>query len=151
MEGFKHVSNTWLVAQIINPFIIWISIMSFGCELIDVSFALLVLVFGFLFSVPGYLLCILLFKLISGLNFSIRLKFFIWLLAMTACIIAGVFIICIVFFNAISFRDFEPFVGFGIASAILAACIRFKQFASTIIYLNCEPDLKFHHENLTTP
>jgi hypothetical protein len=139
MESFKHVSNTWLVAQLLYPFIFYGLIMIVGWEWADLSYAPLLVVCSFLFSLGGYVLCIFSFNVLWRIKLPIRQKFFLWMITMMVCILVGVYFVGLLFFEAGIFVEMLILVVPGLVAAILAACIRFKQFVSTVNYLNEEP------------
>jgi len=137
MESFKHVSNTWLLAQLIHPFIFY-GFMAIADGWTDFTYIVLLVVFSFLFSLGGYVLCIFSFHLISRINLSISQKFFFWLVAMMLCIGAGLYLTCVLLFESQLFMEIIFLIVPGMIAAVIAACIRFKQFVSTIHFLSEE-------------
>ena len=142
MESFKHVSNTWLVAQMINPLIFCAFALIVWPDLLDVYYIPLFLVFSFLFSLAGYVLCILSFNFLYRLKLSASKLFFVWIGVMSVCVVLGIYLACIVILDSRTFFELKWLFAPGILSAIVAACLRFNQFISTIDFLRYDYFLK---------
>jgi hypothetical protein len=76
-----YVFKTWVVANLINPFIFC---LAFGLD--DSSFSGGVIGFGFdlfaiflIYSIPSLIMSWLLMALIDKLPFNMRIKYFVWL------------------------------------------------------------------------
>jgi hypothetical protein len=135
MESFKHVSNTWLVAQMINPLVFYGFTSIVWQDWADIYFIPLLLFFSFLFSLGGYVFCILSFNLLWRLKFSDYKLFLVWIVTMSICIVMGIYFTCLILLDFRTFFEIRLLVIPGIVSAIMAACIRFKYFISTINFL----------------
>ena len=142
MESFKHVSNTWLVAQMINPLVFYSFSLIVWPDWPDIYYIPLYLVFSFLFSLAGYVLCILSFHFLYRLKFKVYKLFFVWIVVMSICLVLGLYFTCLIFFDSRTFFELRWLFAPGILSAIVAACLRFKQFISTIDFLRYDYFLK---------
>jgi hypothetical protein len=134
--SFKHVTNTWLVAQLIHPFMFYGFIVIIGWDWIDFSYVPLLLFFGFFFSLGGYMFCALLFQLICLIRLSIGQKFFLWIITMMISIMAGAYLTCLLLFNSKTFFEIILLIVPGLLAAVIAASIWFKQFFSVVDFLS---------------
>ena len=131
MEKFKHVVNTWLLAQLMHFMFYASSLVWTGS---NVSIAPLVLGFGFFFSIGGVLLCALCFPVLWQLQLPVLPKFLLWLVIMSLCIIVGVFLTCQLVLGYRLFFEMHFVLARGILAAVIAACIRFHQFRSAQVF-----------------
>jgi hypothetical protein len=81
MKLLLHAFNTWLVANLLHPFLFAIWFFAFNREFIDIGeagFFLFFLILSFVYSVPAFLLLLPLLYLISKGPFSVNDKLFLW-------------------------------------------------------------------------
>lgn len=138
MEGFRHVLNTWLVAQLVH-FIIYACLMIWVWG--DFSIAPLIVAFSFFFSISGYFLSAYAFKNLCRLKVPMLPKFLLWLIIMSLCIVVGVFLTSLFLFAYVFFFAMDFLLIPAIAAAIASACIRFRQFNLTVTFLNRESSI----------
>ena len=127
MKTIKHVTYTWLISQVFHPLIFMIGVVITGSE--PNSIALLVsIVFGFICSLPAYLLCLAFFQPViqSGQPYVTRLV--VWCFVVVVCIIAGFLLICVILFDMELFiQEFYLAIP-GCIAAVLAILCRYAQF-----------------------
>jgi hypothetical protein len=127
MNNFKHVSNTWLLAQLFHPLVFMTGWMLAGEEADVVMFFVLFIV-GFIFSLPGYLLCLAFFGSILQMPYDPSVRLFLWCLVSVACVITGFLLICLVFLDVQAFFEVFVFVIPGCIATVIAVLLRHKQF-----------------------
>lgn len=127
MKTFKHVSYTWLLAQFFHP-LIWMMAGLITEGQMEEDILILFIVFGFVFSLPGYLLCIVFFKEVAKMNYIRFVKLLVWCLVTVACIVAGFLFICVSFFETRLFMGEFRLVIPGSIAAVLAILCRYRQF-----------------------
>jgi hypothetical protein len=127
MKTFKHVSYTWLLAQLFHP-LIWMMAGLITGGQVEEDILILLVVFGFVFSLPGYLLCIVFFKEVAKMNYIRFVKLLVWCLVTVACIATGFLFICVSFFETRLFMGEFRLVIPGSIAAVLAILCRYQQF-----------------------
>jgi len=128
MKTFSHVSNTWLLAQIFHPLMFVITAIITGEESDIGSFAIIALIFGFIFSLPAYLLCMVFFQPVMQMDHHHLVRLFAWILVVILCIVIGFLFVCITIFDVELFiQEFSLAVP-GCLAALLAILCRYRQF-----------------------
>jgi hypothetical protein len=127
MNTFKHVSNTWLLAQLVHPLVFIAGLMPVG-GIVDVYMFFVLYILGFIFSLPAYLLCLAFFGSILQMPYDPLVKLFIWCLASVACVITGFFLICLAFLDVRAFMEGFVFIIPGCVATVIAVLLRYKQF-----------------------
>jgi hypothetical protein len=138
MKTFKHITYTWLLAQVFHPFIFMITVSDFRG---DFEALWLLLLFGFLFSVPGYVFCLLLFYVVIKIKTTIPIRFIIWILTAVLCVIAGVFFIVFVDSKSFFFEAFAIVIP-GCIAAVLSILCRYGYFVKL-----CNSEKENEYEN----
>jgi hypothetical protein len=142
MNTFKHVSNTWLLAQLFHPLVFMIALMLAG-ERAGMDIFFILLGAGFIFSLPAYLLCLAFFGSVMNLPYDYSVKLFVWCLVSVACVITGFFLICLAFMDVRAFLEVLVFLIPGCIAAVIAVLIRHKQFRN---FTN--PQMAFNENHL---
>ncbi len=127
MKTFKHVSYTWLLAQLFHPFIWMMAGLITGGH-VEEDILILLVVFGIIFSLPGYLLCIVFFKEVAKMNYIRFVKLLVWCLVTVACIVTGFLFLCVSLFETRLFMGEFRIVIPGSIAAVLAILCRYRQF-----------------------
>ena len=126
---FLHVFCSWLVAQVLHPFIfvfsIWI-LNDLSCYVPWSSYFYFVLCSAIV-SLPCLLLGWLCFGMIVYSDYTFTAKFLIWLTTAAILVILNLWIIILVFDKRLHAEDFLIAVP-GILSIWIASSIRLKQF-----------------------
>ena len=128
MNTAKHILNTWLIA------LLWFPLITCGFSILtiyesDAFDALpLLLVFGFLFSLPALLLCFLGMRLLYFLDTTYEVRFLLWLVVIVLSILASALLICLLFFDLRSLFEMFSFVIAAAAAGATSAMIRYRQF-----------------------
>lgn len=89
---------------------------------------ILFVVFGFIFSLPAYLLCIVFFEPVAKMNELCLVKLLVWCLVTVACIATGFLFICVILWGTRFFIEELWLVVPGSIAAILAILCRYRQF-----------------------
>lgn len=133
MNTFKHVTNTWLVAQLFYPsvFYIYMGISKRVWE-VDVQLITLVIPFSFVFSICSYFLCILFFNLVKSTKLPFNWKFYLWIIMVCFSIPLGIYFTCGFLGDFGFFFEIKFFFIPGIIGAILSILFRYEQFVLTI-------------------
>jgi hypothetical protein len=144
MKNFLYVSTTWLVSNILHPFVFIGSChLIYGSTPSDLFFP--VLIFGFLFSIPAYILCLIAFKMVRLAECSIVLKLWSWLVSLALCISGGAVFINLVFGGFTqNIDDLLLLTAPAILSAWLATLFRYKQFVSLF---NTQHENRYYHQH----
>ena len=127
MKTFKHVSYTWLLAHIFHP-LIWIVTGAIMGSHMEEDILILVLVVGFVWSVPAYLLCLVFFGQVAKMDYPCFVKLLVWCLVAVACIGMDFLFVCVVFWETGSFVEMYWLVIPGSIAAVLAIFCRYQQF-----------------------
>lgn len=131
MSSFKHVSNTWFVAQLFHPLVFYIAIGINENEWMpNPVFTVAIFVGGFLFTICSYLLCFLFFELVRSVPFAVPWKLCLWIISVCVCIPMGVMFTCSIFFGFTRVSEIWPLVIPGMIAAVLSILFRYDQFAS---------------------
>lgn len=82
-----HVFNTWLLANVLHPFMAFLLAGVFEnatLNYMSLYFMIMIFIFSFVFSLPCLLAAQVIFQLLKCLPASIWMKFFIWLFFLTS-------------------------------------------------------------------
>jgi hypothetical protein len=123
----KFVLNTWLLAQAIHPILFHFWLLSDGSDFDlgeHLQWALLV----FIFTAPGFVLCVSLINPICKLNVAKSTRFFIWLVVTVLSVPVTIFFIAVLFGGLSFFFALVNFLLPGCLSAALATGVRYRQF-----------------------
>lgn len=135
MDNLKHVTNTWLLAQALHPGVFYSSLIVYKDSWeFDPGIIVFLIVFGFLFSICSYVLCIFSFKLVRWTELPIHWKFCLWFLLVAMCVPSGIEISFALLFQDgdFLFGDAWQLIVPGIIAALLAVLLRYRQFFSTV-------------------
>lgn len=121
-----HVLYTWLLAQAIHLFLMRLfdlnNIARWGTEDTELAFVV------FIFTMPAFLLCLLVMKPIAVLRFSPVIRFSVWLFAALFSVPLTVFLIGLLVGASGKFINLLTLLIPGCLSAMLSILIRYKQF-----------------------
>ena len=127
MKIFQHVTNTWLVAQAIHPFLfVIIMSLSIGHSVMD-AFSFIIL-YSIIFSLPAYGMCLILLKYILLLKVNVGVRMLVWVIGTALTIIITYFLICLFFFNLEAFFEGFRIIVSGVIAAGLSILIRKRSF-----------------------
>jgi hypothetical protein len=129
MKIFLHVLYTWLLANVIHPFVFVIAEMiMYGNNDIDPFIFFLIFFISILFSIPALLIVWLGSIEILKTNYSGLEKLFLWyLLAITVTFVDFVLIISCIFRENLSFNDLGIVLP-ALVATFLSISIRYKYF-----------------------
>jgi hypothetical protein len=122
MGRFKYVTVTWAVTQLVHP-------LCFSLfEGVGPDAWPAILFFGFLFSLPGYLLCVISLNLINMISTSETLKFCIWIVVLVCCITFGTYLGCGFLFDFDVSKEIIPLAAPATISAVIVVLVRHQSF-----------------------
>lgn len=126
---FLHVFYSWLVAQVLHPLILILSIWIFNgsAGYIPWSSYFFFFLFSAIVSLPCLLLGWLFFCLIVYSGYTFAAKFLLWLASAATLVILNLWIIILVFDNGLDSTDLM-IASPGILSIWAASLMRLKQF-----------------------
>ncbi|MGN6294926.1 MAG: hypothetical protein ACTHMV_19405 [Chitinophagaceae bacterium] len=132
-----HSFNTWLVANLIHPFLILIMDLIDPAFFYDMDFLAepsllsMIFFFSFILSLPGLLLAYACLRIIVPAPHSYQVKLVIWALAAPGIIAFGAMVAMIIFgdFNPGGLIVCMP----AMLSAMLSVLIRYQQFKRLIV------------------
>lgn len=127
MKTFKHVSYTWLLAQLFHP-LIWMMAGAIMGSQMEEDVLILFTVIGCVWSVPAYLLCLVFFSQVAKMNDPGFVKLLVWCLVAVACIGIDFLFVCVVFLGTRLFMEMFWLVIPGSVAAVLAILCRYQQF-----------------------
>lgn len=127
MERTNYVVNTWMLAVLIHPVLFTVGFFILEGELPILLF-FYTLPMGLLFSIPAFLLSLLIYTPLKNADIGSRIKFIIWSLLSLSTIPVGFYLFCALFFGLELFSDLIIVIIPGCVSALLSILIRNKQF-----------------------
>jgi hypothetical protein len=130
MKTFNHVSNTWLVAVFFFPFLfLGYDLLTSGNATPELLLPLFL--FGTIFSLPSYFLCLLLFRTVMQSPFTLQARLLLWMVVILLCICADMLLIALLFFHLTLPAEMLGMAAAAGLAALLSVMIRMPQF------LNC--------------
>lgn len=124
-----HFTVTWLLANLLHPFIMWVyfggSGFSSAPELFGIVF--MIIVYSFIFSIPSLFLSYLAGYLISLMPLEKNMQYLVWLVTAPAIAFVNFLLITALLSGKINFEE----IGFSVPAmiaVIIAVLFRFKQF-----------------------
>ena len=127
MNTMKFVTSVWIMSVLLNPLTIYLTtdIVEYGG-----SKAVGYLIgFGFLFTIPAYVLCVLLFQRIRTLKTTVILKMFAWCLVAAISLLANS---CLMYFLFGFYGEIFGIMAwlslFGWISSVIASLVLYKPF-----------------------
>lgn len=135
MRMFIHIINTWLLAQILLPFIfILFSFFLYTSGLsIGDSYFLIFIVLAFFASIPSLLIAWILHYVITNAGISLTEKFIAWMIAVAVAIFLN-FSGLKLLMGADVYEEIGEILPPPIIAAITAILIRTKQFFAFQLY-----------------
>lgn len=127
MERTNYVVNTWMLAVLIHPVLLTVGFFIPEGELPILLFFYR-LPMGLLFSIPAFLLSLLIYTLLKHAGIGSRFNFIIWILLSLFTIPVGFYLFGALFFGSELFSALIIVIIPGCASALLSILIRYKQF-----------------------
>ncbi len=128
MKSFVYVSNTWLLAVLLHPFIFLFGTILFGGEMPD-EILFVIAVLGFFFSLPAYFLCIVCLPGVLSMKANIVFQFLSWLFAISTCVFVCDILLSLLFGSSLDVLKETIVLSLpGLIAAWISAVIRFNQF-----------------------
>ncbi len=124
MSALKYVTQTWLLAQLINAVI---SIFYFPFDE-DILFITVYTVFSLVYSLTAYAFCLLLIGSVCRLKLDDNWKLLVWILITFLAIYAGSWLVFIMVFNFEAYEFIHPFLIPAFCAAFLSIVLRTNQF-----------------------
>lgn len=131
MRHSSYVFNTWLLAQLFNPILFYISFLLAGDPINPLDLAFISLV-GFVFSSPSLLTGLSLFGLLLTVDGKDRIKFFIWLIVLALAILTNLLLLALAFGEGLIGTYSLQLCLPAIIAVWLAAVTRYKLFIKRI-------------------
>ncbi len=127
MNTIRHVTNTWLLAQLLYPliYIFYFSILKNG-DYLDMMVVFIIA--DFLFSLPAYVLCLISFDFVSRMRIGITAKFYLWIVLAILCVYVGVSILIVLLFDLSWLTDVQFVIIPGYIAAAVSVLIRRSNF-----------------------
>ncbi len=130
---YLYISGTWLIANLIHPFMMFILLGSdaaFSME--SIGFSLQFIVYSIIFSIPSLLFSILAMYGITKLPLPDTGKFISWLITAPVVVFINYWLLFRGFFNDELDRDSIDFMLPGMLSAVLIILIRYPVFFKAV-------------------
>jgi hypothetical protein len=126
MERTNYIVNTWMLAVLIHSALFTVGFFILEGEL-SILLLLYTLPMGLLFSIPAFLLSLLIYTPLKNAGIGSRIKFIIWILLSLSTIPFGFYLFCALFFGSELFSDLIIVILPGCVLALLSILIRNKQ------------------------